>query len=489
MLRDVPPSGLLSLLLDANRLRADRAAVVYNDVSTSSVEFLNLIQKLSNYLRENGIEAGDRFAYCGNNHPVILAAVFAASLLDATFVPIAAANAGGSAAQVERLGVKLFLKDDAVVSEAQSVSAQTVWESLLHWSIDSQNKYSNGSSRFSRIIFSTSGTTGNQKFVALSEAHLVANIRAAISTQNLGPTDTALSTLSICHSGGLCIQTLPALCAGARLVVASHFSVALFRNLSVKYQATVTLTVPSHLQLMKLSSLWNEDVLEKFRLIGIGSALLPLHLAKVAIEKKLRLLNIYGLTEAGPCAISGWVDANSIERDSLSIGRPHSSLEVKISNENRSGDRGEILVRGSAVQAEYLDDLGQRSSLDKEGWFATGDIAFQRGEDFILVGRRSEILNVGGMKVHPGEIEDVIAQLEGVQGCAIVTREHLVFGSILVAYLEVDASMQMRRRDIVTYCKKHLARYKVPREIVFVAALPRSAIGKILRAKLVAGAA
>lgn len=454
----------------------DRALIIFDGEKITNSEFKRIVARFVHHLRENGIGAGDRFAYCGENHPIVLAAVFAASQMDATFVPIAGVNHLAAPTHIENLGVKFSIAD---------TEAKALWHRLRFEGMPSDIS-SVELMRHPRIIFLTSGTSGTAKYVALPESHLSANIEASIETQRMGRDDVVLATLSICHSGGLCIQTLPAICAGAILILSTGFSVASFRELAVAHSPTVTLTVPSHLRLMKLSSLWDESILEKFRLIGIGSALLSASLARVSQFKRLKLMNIYGLTEAGPCAVTGWLEKHSVTSDdAVSIGLPGSGIEIKLS----SGESGEIQLRGAAVDANYIDETGVRPACDSDGWFATGDVGFRKGSDFFLVGRNSEFLNVGGMKMHPGEIENVIADIEGVRACAVVTRTHSVFGEILVGYVELETGTSMKRIEIVRRCKEKLARYKVPREIEFVSALPRSAIGKILKSKLTSGAA
>ncbi len=467
---------LTKYLAEVSSRDPSRALIIFEGTIISAIEFQSVVSNFAEELRSRGIQSGDRFAYCGENHPLVLAAIFAAARIDATLIPISAANSVLAHVQVEKLKAKILFTE---------ADAGALWSDLRRRQV-SNNSEPSADTNHARIIFSTSGTSGVQKFVALPESHLIANIETAIETQKIGRDDVVMATLSICHSGGLCIQTLPTVCAGGTLILARSFSLATFRDLTLAHNPTMTLTVPSHLQLMKLSSLWGESVLEKFRLIGIGSALLSASLARASQMKRLRLMNIYGLTEAGPCAVAGWIGRSAVTaEDAVSIGHAQSGVSISLSN----GDSGEIRLRGDAVNVAYIDDSGTRVACDADGWFSTGDIGFRNGDEFFLIGRNSEFLNVGGMKMHPGEIENVVAEMPGVRACAIVTRTHLTFGEILVAYVELEPGTILKRTAIVRFCKDRLARYKVPREIVLVAALPRSAIGKILKAKLVSGAA
>lgn len=476
---------LFSHLADVVDRDADKTLVVFENEKISASEFLRTVRSLASRLKSLGIQPGDRFSYCGENHPLVLACVFAASYLDATFFPIAAIHSPTAEKNVRDLGAKLVISDFPFsMGPGLAVHAiDDIWKHARTAKYDSSLE-AQKTSLHPRLVFATSGTSGPPKFVALPEAHLRANIATAWSTEGITAHDVALSTLSICHSGGLCIQTLPSLCAGATVVLASGFSVTSFRELTEKYSPTITLTVPGHLQLMRMSNFWQEPTLNRFRLIGIGSALLPAHLARAGSEKGLKLMNIYGLTEAGPCAVTGWIGESSVGKDdAVAIGHVREGISVRLSKD------GEIQIRGAAVGGFYIDARGARPMVDAEGWFATGDVGFVEDGVMYLSGRSSEFMNIGGMKVHPAEIEDTVVQMPGVRACAVVSRTHSAFGEVLVAYVELDASRVLKKTEIVRYCKQTLARYKVPREIVFVQSLPRSAVGKILRAKLRDGAA
>ncbi len=473
---------LFSHLADVVDRDSDKTLIIFEDEKISASEFLKAVRNLASRLKSLGLGPGDRFSYCGENHPLVLACVFAASYLDVTFFPIAAIHSPTADKNVRDLGAKLVISNFDF-SEISVSGIDEIWNHARSAKYDSSLE-AEPTSQHPRLVFATSGTSGPPKFVALPESHLRANIATAWSTEGITARDVALSTLSICHSGGLCIQTLPSLCAGATVVLAAGFSVMAFRDLAQKYAPTITLTVPGHLQLMRMSNFWQEPTLNHFRLIGIGSALLPAHLARAGAEKGLKLMNIYGLTEAGPCAVTGWIDDSSIGKDdAVAIGQVREGISVRLSKD------GEILIRGAAVGGFYIDARGSRAMVDAEGWFATGDVGFLENGVMYLSGRSSEFMNIGGMKVHPSEIEDTVVQMKGVRACAVVSRTHSAFGEVLVAYVELESSGSLKKTEIVRYCKQKLARYKVPREIVFVQSLPRSAVGKILRAKLRDGAA
>jgi acyl-CoA synthetase (AMP-forming)/AMP-acid ligase II len=249
---------------------------------------------------------------------------------------------------------------------------------------------------------------------------------------------------------------------------------------------TTTLLVPSFLQALRLSERARQIDWSKLRHVGIGSAPLTRHLFETFRGVPIRLLNIYGLTEAGPFLAScDLTEKTPALMDVMPIGHINKRFEWKQS------DSGELFIRGPAAQAVYsrrARDIKAPELIptyDSDGWVATGDAVRNLNGLLYFMHRMDETLNVGGMKVTPSRIEAVFESMPGVRGCIVKARQHAVFGSVLVAMLEIDRSAidiaKIEKRDLVREAKKRLSSYETPREVEFVERVPRSAIGKKLR--------
>lgn len=476
------PDSLFNILISESKISDTAAAFNWKKVWYSRFEVMQFVVNLGEVFKQKNTEAEDYIFFYGGNHPVSLLMPFVASYLGSTYVPIPNSTSIELALSLAKIyKPKIFISDQDLKSEKDNVlSAESLWQE-----VKVKTKITNydllGTKQASvemKMAFLTSGSTGNPKLILLNEQHLIANIKASIHGQNLTTVDTVLATLNICHSGGLCIQVLPALIAGSKIVLLDKFNVKNFLEAAHKFDCTVTLIVPSYLKLFKLSTFWNKEIFKKFRLVGIGSSKVDSKLAFECFQLKIPLLNIYGSTEAGPFAIYGW--ANQEFDQSVKIGKPAYGIEVKLSDENQ----GKIFLRGAAVKPQQLINGQQTSLIDQEGWFDTGDIGLLKNEELYFLSRCSDLLNIGGLKVNALDVEQKLNSIPGIKASAVVTRNHSVFNEILVAYIQPSGEQEITKRQIIQYCKKCLSRHMVPRNIFFISEFPRSSIGKILKNEL-----
>lgn len=433
------------------------------------------------------------WSFWGSNHPFGLLMPIACVALGKTWAPLSpmlkretavacAAEMGAYLIDVDsdEKWSSLWMQPNGSV---QSDDLDAIVTAILDLSVhDSETAFA--------LCFQTSGSSGTPKQVLLPESHVLANVMAAVEEQGLTTSDRVLLLLSLSHSGGLCIQALPGLLSGALLILQSGFSVqscieALTSD-RVELMPTTTLLVPSFLQALRLSERAKQIDWSKLRHVGIGSAPLTRHLFETFRGVPIRLRNIYGLTEAGPFLAScELTEETPALMDVMPIGYIHKRFEWKQS------DSGELFVRGPAAQAIYSRRVGEAkapeliATYDADGWVATGDAVRNLNGLLYFIHRMDETLNVGGMKVMPSRIEAVFESIPGVRGCVVKARQHAVFGSVLVALLEIDQSIiditKIKKRHLVREAKKHLSSYETPREVEIVERVPRSTIGKKLR--------
>jgi acyl-CoA synthetase (AMP-forming)/AMP-acid ligase II len=233
---------------------------------------------------------------------------------------------------------------------------------------------------------------------------------------------------------------------------------------------------------------------------SITAPLSPLQARRFRDKFGISVLNSYGQTEIGG-EIVGWSAADSRAHgdDKLgSVGRPHAGVELRLDTEARTvpagdtgtdaaaaGRSGELQVRTPAIAAGYADgsDLGDR--LTEDGWFRTGDIARIDQDGFVWIeGRVSDMINRGGMKVFPAEVEEVLRTSPEVSDAAVIAVPDDRLGEVPVAFVVAAAGVAPSSDGLSDYCRAHLAPYKVPVRFEVIDALPRNEVGKVLKTVL-----
>lgn len=453
----------------------DAIVIRHEDVAYSYHDLHRHLRRAELYIlehlirQEDSAEAPIYVCFWGENHPIALLLPLVCSKLGLTYVPISPLCPKERVAEIVRslngilIGQEVFevSEREAALHEARISELQAARKTD-----QSRQKYLLG--------FYTSGTSGLPKLALIPEEQVIENVQAAIQVQGLSQTDRIFAGLSLCHSGGLGIQALPGLLSGARINLKTKVSPETLADPSD--DSNVLLLVPSVLQKLKLSRHETNVKWSRFRLVGIGSAPFAIGLVDPIIEAGAEVMNIYGLTEAGPVLFT-----KSLTKGvPPSIGYPSTGLEWKI-----EAATDELLVRGKIVQAAYLSGNAIEHVHDSGGWFNTRDRFALRQNQLYFLGRTTATFNVGGMKVHAEKVEAAIEELPGVQGCLINIRTHRVFGEILVAHVEISGASPSKRNLLRNLRQRHpdLSRYEIPREVEFVENLPRTTIGKKMRGR------
>ena len=215
---------------------------------------------------------------------------------------------------------------------------------------------------------------------------------------------------------------------------------------------------------------------------------MPVHQAVAERWEKLTgqfLLEGYGLTECSPLVS---VNPHDIDYHSGSIGLPVPSTEVKLiddeGNEVAPGEPGELCIKGPQVMLGYWQRPDATDEILQDGWLRTGDIAVMDEEGFLrIVDRKKDMILVSGFNVYPNEIEDVVMQHSGVQEVAAVGIPSEASGELVKIFV-VKKEASLTEEALITFCRRHLTGYKVPKQVEFRTELPKSNVGKILRREL-----
>ncbi|MGH8026815.1 MAG: class I adenylate-forming enzyme family protein [Pseudoxanthomonas sp.] len=339
------------------------------------------------------------------------------------------------------------------------------------------------------LILYTSGTTGAPKGVMLSHANLAANAEAVVAYLGLGPEDRVLSVLPFYYAYGASVLHTH-LISGACVVLAPNllFPHLVLQALSQE-RATGFSGVPStYALLLQHAALGEYDFSSLRYLTQAGGAMSPQLTQRLrAALPHPRLFVMYGQTEA--TSRISWLPPEKLDEKLGSVGIPVQGLQWKILREDGSpadaGDSGEVWVRGPNVMQGYWENAAATAGVLAEGWLRTGDIGYLDGDGYLFLhGRRSDMIKTGAHRVHPTDVEEVIAEMPGVAEVAVVGVDDEILGQVIKAFV-VATDLPPRAEDrIKAHCRARLAPYKIPRHVAFVDALPRTASGKVRRVQL-----
>jgi long-chain acyl-CoA synthetase len=337
----------------------------------------------------------------------------------------------------------------------------------------------------------TGGTTGVAKGAMLTHYNLVSN---AIYGANLFPVterDVSLCVLPLFHIYGLTVTMNSPLAVGASMVLLPSFHVEEVMKTIQNQKVTIFSGAPA----MYIAINSRPDV-RKFDLHSVraclsgGSALPP------AVRKKFieltggNLVEGYGLSETSPITHCNPV-SGGVAKDG-SIGPPFSETDAKIvdvGNRDKAlpqGEVGELAVKGPQVMKGYWNQKAETDAVLKDGWFLTGDIAKMDADGyFYIVDRKKDMVNVGGFKVYPREVEDVLFEHPDIKEAGVIGIPDEFSGEVVKAFVvPKDPAKKMTEEEVIDFCQNRLAKYKVPKKVEFVQELPKTLIGKVLRRKL-----
>jgi len=335
----------------------------------------------------------------------------------------------------------------------------------------------------------TSGTTGAPKGVMLSHSNLLFAARSGATLRQIGPGDRVYAALPISHVFGLASVALSTLFAGAALHLVPRFTAEGFAAALAVDGVSIVPGVPAmYARLLDYARRSGKAIVaSRARFLYAGGAPLDPQL-KADVERAFDqpLHNGYGLTETSPSVASTRIDA---PRADLSIGPPVPGIEVRIVDGGgravAPGEVGELHIRGPNVMLGYYRAPELTAEVvSADGWFNTGDLARADAEgNLFIAGRSKELIIRSGFNVYPVEVEGVLTQHPDVRQCAVVGRT-VPGNEEVVAFVELREGSGVTPAELAAFAAERLAPYKLPAEIVILAALPASATGKVLKSTL-----
>jgi fatty-acyl-CoA synthase len=296
-----------------------------------------------------------------------------------------------------------------------------------------------------------------------------------------------LTTLPLFHVGGLNILTLPAFHAGASVILHEQFDPLAAIEAIERERITLTVLVPAQLTAMMDQPRWRQADLSSLRMITTGSTIVSESFIRRVNDRGLRLVQVYGSTET--CPIATYVRAENADRKAGAAGLPALHCEVRIvDGEDKDvppGQDGEIIVRGPNVSRGYWKMPAATAETFHGDWYHSNDIGHFDDEGYLyVVSRKTDMIISGGENIYPAELENILLECSAILEACIVGRPDERWGEALVAIVVLQSGARMTEADVLALFDDRIARYKRPREIRFADALPRTALGKVMRTEV-----
>src|SRR6202041_1090602 len=481
----------LSDLIERNAaFTPGKPAIIFDGEALSYQAFHRRIEAAARVLKtEFGVNRGDRVAILSLNRPDYLMLLYACARLGAMLVPL---NWRLAAAE------QLFILSDASVKvlaleQAFAAILPGLEKSLPTTSIigldfvppqgsafDTLLAQARGDGRHPHIDFScpllivyTSGTTGRPKGAVLRQGALFWNGVMSQHMAGLTSDDHVLTVLPFFHVGGLNIQTTPALHFGATVTILSRFTPEAAFAVIKRDRPTLTVLVPAIIQAVTDHPDWPATDLTSLKAVSTGSTI---------VARGVPVLQVYGSTETCPVAIYTRLggDLSRVGSTGLAGLCCEAALIDAAGHELPPDVPGEIVVRGPNVFFEYWGNAEATREALHDGWYRTGDIGRRDKDGFFWVhDRKKNLIISGGENIYPAEVERVLLEHPDVLECGVIGRPDPKWDEVPVAYVIRRGGGSVEADGLKAHVSLQLARFKVPRDIVFVDDLPRTALGKV----------
>jgi long-chain acyl-CoA synthetase len=500
------------LILDSCHRFANRTAIVdsSNGRRISYAEYGEIVESLARGLVTAGLKPGEIVAiflqnsweFCAIYHAITLAGAVPTLLNPAYHEREVSYQLEDSGAvflisdgpQLEGINFSALPKLREIYTARQQAPGTSPFSDLLRPSSAPLPKPDGLSDRVLAGLPYSSGTTGLPKGVMLSHLNLVANIFQLVGPDAypLTPDDVLLCFLPLYHIYGLNVALNPILTQGGTIVLMPRFNAQRFLELLVAENATYTLVAPPAL-LALVQGVEAGQWPKSHRLQRLKSGAAPL--APELAHRFMALTGVpitqgYGMTEASPVTHIGYYDAARLKPES--IGHPVALTECQVVNVNgepaADGEPGELLMRGPQFMLGYWKSPDATAAVIRDGWYYSGDIVTRDAAGYYYVLDRSkEMIKYKGFSIAPAEIESVLLEHPSVRDCGVVGKHDPATGEFPVAFVVAEDGFADKSgfdQELCSFVASRLAYYKQPREIRFIAAVPKTASGKILRREL-----
>jgi fatty-acyl-CoA synthase len=477
----------------------DKPATVFEGEILSYAALNARIEQTARALKaELGVSRGDRVAILSLNRPDYLVLLYACARLGAMLVPLnwrlavaeqlfILTDAGAKVLVLEQAFAEILpaleesLPDTHIAGLDFAPPKGIAFETLLAQA-RGDGRHPHADLTCPLLIVYTSGTTGRPKGAVLRQEALLWNAVMSQHMHGLTSEDHVLTVLPFFHVGGLNIQTTPALHFGATMTIHRRFTPDTTLTAIARDHPTLTVLVPATIQAMTEHPDWASTDLSSLKAISTGSTIVPPHLVERFVARGVPVLQVYGSTETCPIAIYTRLGGDLSRVGST--GLPGLCCEAVVIDDTGvelpPDTAGEIAVRGPNVFSEYWGNTEATREALHDGWYHTGDIGLRDADGYFWVhDRKKNLIISGGENIYPAEVERVLLEHPDVVECGVIGRPDPRWDEVPIAYVIRRLGCLVEAESLQAHVLTQLARFKVPRDIIFVDDLPRTALGKV----------
>lgn len=483
----------------------EHISTIFNGREYTNVQMHSAALKLANALRKIGIRKGDRVIIQMPNCPEVFQSFFAVYTIGAVVVPInfmvgdpettfiykdtGARVVISSAIFLPKIEIcrkdvttleHIILIDDEVPDHVLS------YRKLLADNSDQCPIEPVAEDDLAALIY-TAGTTGNPKGVMHTHKSLLSNAQMQAETMEMPAGLTGVMVLPLCHSYGIASTNYGMVKGGGKVVVLDTFDIEQVLKAIDKYKAEIIGAVPTMYVYMLLHPDPHKYDLSSMKYWCSGSAPLTVDTWNQFKDKfGGEIIEGWGLTEAGA---NNAANPASGPKKIRSIGQPMKGTSMKVvddlGNELPPGEEGEFIISGPMLMKGYWNNPEETAKVLRNGWLYTGDVGYQDEEGyFFITERKKDLIIKGGENIAPREVEEVLYTYPAISEACVVGVPDDVYGENIKAWVVLKPGQSATAEQIIEYCQSRLKRFKSPKEVAFVDALPKSLVGKILRKEL-----
>jgi fatty-acyl-CoA synthase len=475
------------------RMSPDKVAVCSEDREWTYRDLHERATRLAHALAGLGVDHGDRVAYLGPNHPTFLETLFATGMLGGVFVPLNWRLALPELAYVVAdSGTRVLIHAPAQAGMARRLPVRTVdvgeeYERRLA-AAPAQPIDEPVEPDETCMILYTSGTTGSPRGAMLTHANIAWNSFNLLLDVDLSADEVTLVAAPMFHVAALNQTALPTLLKGGTLILVPAFDPEQALALIARHGVTYLFGVPTMFLTMCRAPGWATADLSSVRSAICGGAPVPEAVIAPYQERGVTFMQGYGLTEAAPGVL--FLRRDQSVRKAGSAGTPAFFTDVRLVRPDGSdaavGEPGEILVQGPNVMAGYWRRPEHTKEVrSPDGWLCTGDIGVADAEGYISIrDRTADLIISGGENIYPAEVEAVLYQHPAVAECAVIGVPDEHWGEVGRAVVVLREGARVDPDELLAFLDGRIARYKIPKSVVFTDTLPRTASGKVVKKDL-----
>jgi fatty-acyl-CoA synthase len=338
------------------------------------------------------------------------------------------------------------------------------------------------------VICYTGGTTGLPKGAILTHGNMAWNSINTVVSWGLDQDDVAILNAPLFHTGGLNVFTLPLIHIGGKSILCKTFDVAQVFDLINTAGVTVYFGVPTMFIMMQNHPAWDAVDFSRLKIVISGGAPCPMPVFERFWARGVDFKTGYGLTEAGPNTF--WLPPADVRRKPGAVGLPLFHIDTRVAAEDgtecAAGQPGELLIRGPHVTPGYWNNPTATAEALAGGWLHTGDLAIRDEEGYYsVVGRLKDMIISGGENIYPAEVESAMHAHPAIAEAALIAVPDPKWGEVGRAVIVLRDGQSVDSDELFTFLGERLARYKLPKTVIFTDSLPKTGAGKVDKRALV----